>query len=87
MTAIDERERFGRHISLGQAQRDRSGPDSARLSRCGSQWQQAPSHAEGGKPQGESHEGRDIPGDVEDELAQDRVDQLVAARFLGDQHG
>jgi hypothetical protein len=27
----DERERLGWHIGLGQAQRDRSGPDSARL--------------------------------------------------------
>jgi hypothetical protein len=32
----DEWERLGWHIGLGQAQRDRSRPDSARLGRCGS---------------------------------------------------
>jgi hypothetical protein len=82
----DERERLGRYIGLGQPQRDRSWPDGTRPGRCRSQRQQAPANAVRGEQQGERHERRHIPGDIEDEFPQNRVDQLIAARRFSDQH-
>ena len=82
----DQRQCFGWHICLRQADRDESRADSAGLCRYRPQRPQAPANAIGGEQQSNYHEWRHLPRDIEHEFPQDRMNQLVAARNLGHQH-
>jgi hypothetical protein len=50
------------------------------------QRQQASPNAVRGEQQGKGNEWQHIPGDIEDEFPQDRVDELIATRRFSDQY-